>query len=244
KFAVTAEASRWPGLALLTTKTYTAGATTPTTFEIDRVKVEFDLVTGTGAEQRTGIWVKNAAGNYVFFADYLAHDGRNFGWGYNKSVGAADDNATGNAVNIIAFDGGKFDDRAKHRAKIVVNGATAKLYLDDVFGAEVPFPFGTGLTFGFGTYVDETGNVARGHWDNARVLGGEDTSLPPAPIVFQYSRQGQNLNISWTGAGTLQESDSVGATAFWRPVTPPPAGTSHTVAIGSGSAPKYYRVVR
>ena len=49
-----------------------------------------------------------------------------------------------------------------------------KLYLDDVFGVEVPFPFASGLSVGFGAYVDETGNVVRGHFDNARVVTGLD----------------------------------------------------------------------
>lgn len=245
RFAVTAESSLWPGLALLSAKTYKAALTVPTTFEIDRVKVDFDLVTGTGAEQRTGVWVKNASGNFLLFADYLAHDGRNFGWGYNKSVGAADDNPTGAAVNISAFDGGNFDDRGKHRVKLVANGQTVKLYVDDVFGAEVPFPFGTDLTFGFGTYVDETGNVARGQFDNARILGDEDTTPPPTPAVLTVARQGANLTISWTGTGgTLQELETLGTVNAWKAVTPAPVGNTHTVSLSSGAGMKLYRVVR
>ncbi|MCI0534970.1 MAG: hypothetical protein L0Z50_07065, partial [Verrucomicrobiales bacterium] len=130
---VTAESSLWPGFAIYTAQSYAASQTTPLTFEIDRAKLEFVLTTGTGSEQRTGIWVKNAAGNSVFFNDYVAHDGRNFGWRYNKVTGQADDDATGGGVNIASFDGGNFDDRGQHRLKMVVNGATAKLYLDDIF---------------------------------------------------------------------------------------------------------------
>jgi hypothetical protein len=241
KFAVTTENPLWSGLALLTAQTYTAALTTPTTFEIDRVSIGFDLVSGTSAEQRTGIWVKDAAGNFVFFADYLAHDGRNYGWGYNKATGAADDNPTGNAINIAAFDGGKFDDRGLHRVKLVANGATVKLYLDDVFGAEVPFAFGSGLSFGFGAYVDEAGNVVRGSFDNARVLGGEDAT-PPARLTATL--QGANVVVSWTGTGTLQESTNLGNPAAWTPVTPAPTGNTYTVAAAAGGPQKFYRVVR
>src|SRR5262245_18052738 len=84
KIAVTVETINWPGLALFTTSNYTAGATTPVAFEIDRVLHDFVLVTGTGARQRTGIWIKDAAGNFVFFNDHAAYDGNNFGWRYNK----------------------------------------------------------------------------------------------------------------------------------------------------------------
>jgi hypothetical protein len=201
--------------------------------------VSFDLVTGTGAEQRTGIWVKDAAGNFVFFSDYIAHDGRNFGWGYNKSTGAADDNATGNSINITAFDGAKFDDRGKHRLKLVANGSTVKLYLDDIFGAQVPFAGATGLSFGFGAYADETGNVVRAEFDNARILGGEDTS---APARLSVAKQGANVVVTWTGTGALQEADALGSAAAWRAVTPAPAGNSYTVS--PTGTPKFYRIVR
>ncbi len=239
KFVVTVETALWPGLALFTADTFTAAATTPVTFEVDRVSVGFDLVTGTGAEQRTGVWVRDGSGNFVFFADYIAHDGRNFGWGYNKLTGAPDDNAIGNEVNIGAFDGPKFDAGGKHRIKMVVNGATAKLYLDDIFGAQVPFASASGLTFGFGAYSDETGNVVRGQFDNARILGGEDTS---APAKLSVSTAAGKVVVTWTGAGTLQESDAVATPASWKAVTPAPAGTSYSVSP-SGAA-KFYRVVR
>src|SRR5262249_651007 len=227
KIDVTAESPLWPGFALFTAQSHAASQTTPLTFEIDRAKLEFVLTTGTGSEQRTGIWVKNGAGNSVFFNDYVAHDGRNFGWRYNKVTGQADDDATGAGVNIAAFDGGNFDDRGNHRLKMVVNGATAKLYLDDILGATVPFPFGQGLTFGFATYVDEAGNVARGFFDNARLTGDEEACAVTAHLTA--SVQGANVVISWTGTGTLQESDAL--PAGWKDVTPPPTGNSYTVAI-------------
>ena len=175
----------------------------------------------------------------MFFADYIAHDGRNFGWGYNKLTGAPDDNATGNEVNIGAFDGPKFDSGGKHRMKMVVSGATAKLYLDDIFGAQVPFASASGLTFGFGAYADATGNVVRGQFDNARILGGEDTS---APAKLSVSSTGGKVVVTWTGVGTLQESDAVATPASWKAVTPAPVASSYSVSP-SGAA-KFYRVVR
>ena len=53
--------------------------------------------------------------------------------------------------------------------KILANGETVKLYLDDVFGVEIPFAATSGISFGFGTYCDEAGNVAIGYFDNALV---------------------------------------------------------------------------
>jgi len=236
---VTAELSLWPGFAVLSKSTFDAASATPLTFEVDRVGVGFVLTTGTGAEQRTGVWIKNAAGNSVYFSEYLAHDGRNYGWRYNKSVGAADDDAIGIGVNIAAFDGAKFDDRGKHRVKLVANGATVKLYLDNVFGAEVPFPYTTGLTVGFGAYVDEAGNVVSGTFDNASILGGEDLSVPD---VLTARVQGGNVVVTWTGTGRLQQSSAVGAAAAWSDVTPAPTGNTYTTP--ANASPKFYRTVK
>lgn len=236
---VTVESPLWPGLALLTKDTYNATLTAPATFEIDRFLVDFVLTTGTGAEQRTGIWVKNASGNFVFFSDYLAHDGRNYGWVYNKFTGAADDDLTGIGVNMTAFDAARFNDRGKHRMKLVANGATVKLYLDDVFGAEVPFAFGSGLTFGFGAYSDEAGNAVRGQFDNARVLGGEDLSVPDQ-LTAQL--QGANIVVTWVGTGRLQQSSALGAGAAWTDVTPAPTGNTYTTP--ANASPKFYRTIK
>ncbi|MBI2926803.1 MAG: hypothetical protein HYY24_13995, partial [Verrucomicrobia bacterium] len=234
KLNVTAESSLWPGFAVYTVQTYSAGQTTPLTFEIDRVKVEFVLTTGVGSEQRTGIYVRNATGNFVFFDDHVTHDARNYGWRYNKVTGAADDDPTGAGVDITAFNGGTFNDRANHRLKMVVNGATVKLYLDDVFGAEVPFAFTEGLTFGFATYVDETGNVARGYFDNARLTGGS----APTPGRLTAVLQGANVVISWTGAGALEESETL-IPGSWKVVTPAPTGNSLTVSPALGGKRLY-----
>ena len=234
RIAVTAESANWPGLALFTTKTYTAGATTPTTFEIDRTALGFVLVTGTGAYERTGVWVKDASGNFILFSENVAHDGRNFGWRYNKQTGAADDNAIGDGVNIPAFDGPKFDDQKNHRMKIVVNGSTAKLFLDDIFGVEIPFASAQGLTFGFGAYVAAATDIVTGLFDNAKISGG--SSSVPTPTRLSVSAQGNNLTITWTGGGTLQSADTINGAftdvaAAASPYTAPIAGTA-----------KFYRV--
>ena len=66
-------------------------------FELDRIDLDFVLTTGTGSEQRTGVYVRDGSGNFIFFNDYVAHDGRNYGWRYNKSVGDDDDDPSGAA---------------------------------------------------------------------------------------------------------------------------------------------------
>lgn len=239
KINVTAETASWPGLALFTKQTFNPKATEPVTFEIDRSKLDYVLVTGTGANERAGIWVKDANGNFVFFSENVAHDGRNYGWRYNKMTGAADDNASNEGVNIAAFDGGNFDDQGNHRMKIVVNGVTAKLYLDGIFGAEVPFPFSQGLTFGFGAYVAAATDVVTGYFDNAKVSGGSSPIQIPATLTITRSANG--ITISWTGAGTLESTAALGPAANWQAVTPAPTGNSVTLT-GPTTGNKYYRI--
>ena len=231
KIDVTAESASWPGFALFTKSTYTASLTAPVTFEIDRVLLDFVLVNGTGARQRAGVWIREAGGNFLFYNDHAAHDGNNFGWRYNNV-----DNPTDAGVNIAVLDAARFNDQKNHRMKIVANGATVKLFLDDVFGVEVPFPFTKGLTFGFGAYVSAANDVVRGYFDNASITGGVG-STPPGR--FTAAVQGANLVISWTGEGVLQSTDSLSPTN-WQNVTPAPAGKSVTVALQGAS--RFYRL--
>ncbi len=232
KINVTAESADWPGLALFTAETYSASATEPTSFEVDRVRLDFVLVTGTGANQRAGIWVKEPGGNYVFFADNVAHDGRNFGWRYN----VPSDTPTDAGINIPAFDGGSFDNQGNHRMRLTVNGTTVKLYLDGLFGAEVPFAYSQGLSFGFGAYVAAATDIVRAQFDNARITGGAAT-LPPS---LTASLQEENVVISWTGEGVLQSKDALAGQ--WVDVTPAPTGNSLTIPPASQGTAQYYRL--
>ena len=235
---VIAETGGWPGLALFTTDTYSPTATEPVTFEVDRTKLEFVLVTGTGAYQRSGVWVRDRSGNFVFFSENVAHNGRNFGWRYNKQTLSADDNPTGDGVNIPAFDGGNFDNQGSHRIKIVANGSSVKLFLDGILGAEVPFPNSQTLTFGLGTYVEAATDVATGYFDNVRILGG---SVPVGGTMNVARQSDGSVVISWTGAGTLQQNDSA-SPAGWTDVTPAPAGSTYTIAPNSLVQKRFFRL--
>jgi hypothetical protein len=234
KINVDALSATWPGLGLFTAQSYSASLTAPLTFEIDRVLHDFVLVTGTGAQQRTGIWVKDGAGHSILFADNVAHDGDNYGWRYNRVIEAEDDNAGGEGINIAAFDGPGFNDQKSARMKIVVNGATAKLFLNGILGAEIPFPYASGLTFGFGAYVAAATDIVTGYFDNARLLGGEAQVLRVSakPVAA-------GVEIGWTG-GTLQSSESL-SPANWVDVTPAPAGNTLTVNPAQ-AAKRFYRV--
>ena len=151
-------------------------------------------------------------------------------------TGQADDNPIDDGVNIAAFDAANFNDQKNHRMKMVVNGSSVKLYLDGLFGAEVPFPFSQGLTFGFGAYVRAATDIVFGYFDNAKISGGS------APVGGRLTAtvQGAGVVLSWTGEGVLQFTDSL-SPANWKDVTPAPTGKTFT-ATPTQSITRFYRL--
>jgi hypothetical protein len=242
QMAVTAETSEWPGFELTTVESYSAELFSPVAFEIDRVDLGFRLVTGTSAKQRTGVWVRDASGaNYVFFGEFATWDGAAGGWRYNRSIGEAGDTALPAAgVAIPAFNAARFNDQGNHRLRIVVNGETARLYLDGVFGAEVAFPFANNLVFGFGTYVLAATDEVTGIFDNAAVL----TAVETLGTLTASREANGNVVISWQGTGTLQSNSTIHNPAGWSSVTPAPTGNSITIPAAELNQQRFYRLAQ
>jgi hypothetical protein len=240
KMDVTAETAEWPGFALVTTATYSASPTSPITFEVDRVKLEFQLVTGTSAKQRTGVWISDSARTqYVFFNEFATHDGTSGGWRYNRLIGQAGDTplpAAGAA--IPAFAPAAFNDRGNHHIQVIVDGSNAKLYLDGVFGASVPFPVSEGIVFGIGSYVLAATDRVTGTFDNV-VISGTAPSLGSLSAVQQANG---DLVLSWAGAGDLQSAPTLTGPDNWSNVTPAPGGNTYTIAPAAQAAQMYYRL--
>ncbi len=240
QMAVIAETGNWPGFELTTVDSYNAALLSPVAFEVDRADLEFVLVTGTSAKQRTGVWVRDETGtNYLFFGEYATWDGTAGGWQYNRNIGQSGDTPLPAAgVAIPAFNPARFNDQGSHRIRVVVNGAAARLYLDDVFGAEAIFPFASNLTFGFGTYVLAATDVATGRFDNATVLAAVQTLG-----TLTASRQTNgDVTISWQGSGTLQSIPAINDPAGWTAVTPAPTGNSLNIPAAELGQQLYYRL--
>lgn len=228
EITATCTGNYWGGVSVGNTNRYAASATDPVSFEVDRV-----LRSGDGTGIRTSVWIKDASGtNFVFFSD-LSESA--LGWTYNRSIGQTGDNATGGGVDIVAFNGGTFDDLGLHHIKLLANGSTVKIYLDGVFGAEVAFPFGEGLTFALGVYTRAAGDYVTGDFDNVKITGSVP-SLPAGKLTV--TKQGADVSISWTGAGTLQSADTI--TGQWTDVTP---ATNPTVVTKANQGnQKFYRL--
>ena len=239
---VTVTAADWPGFTLWHPNVFSASALSPVAFDIDRTKMEYVLVGGTSAKQLTGIWVKDATTNFVFFSDFGSWDATPGGWQFHRVIGAAGDvpltdpNAAGTYVS--EFNAPQFTDQKNHHMRMVVNGTAVRLFLEGVRGADVPFPFSEGLKFGFGTYVNfgnTNQNVVRGFWDNAVI-----SKPAAAAATLAVALQGGNVVISWTGTGTLESTDSL-SPLQWGDVTPPPVGNSYTITP-TAQTQKFYRL--
>lgn len=173
------EVNYWGGRSIVTVDTYSTSLISPLTIEVDRVSQ-----TGSGTGHRTALWLSNAdRTNYVFFA-YNPAEGTF--WQYNYRVngaGPSDGNGTGIGNRIDAFTGITYDDGANHRMKMVANGQTVKLYLDDVFGIELPFPFTDNLKVEIGSYARMVPDTVEGVFDNVLITGVPSTVAPEAVEV-------------------------------------------------------------
>lgn len=242
---VKCEASNWPGYTVWTKTTYAPSVNSPIVFEIDRAKMTYTLVGGDASKQRTGIWIKDAAGHYVFFSEFGSYNAVLPGWQYHRYIGAAGDVVLGapdtTGTYIAALSAVKYSDQKNHRMRMVANGATVKLYLDGVLGAEVAFPFANGLTFGFGAYANysnSAGNPVQGYFDNAIVQGFP--AAPPSLGSLNVARQANGqIAITWTGTGVLQAGAKL--PGGWSDVSPAPTGNTYTVTPAAQTQ-QYFRL--
>lgn len=238
KMDITAATGNWPGYNLTTVASYDASTTAPVIFEVDRAKLEFALVTGTGAKQRTGVWVSDATGaNQLWFGEYATHDGTAGGWQYNVMRGLASDlPLPGAGMGIPAFTLPKYNDFGNHRMKVVADGTRVHLYLDEALGASVPFPIASGIKFGLGTHVAAGTDRVTGRYDNVVIsVPGEAVGNVAAALDASG-----NVVISWNGSGVLQSANAL--TGEWTDVTPAPEGNTYTIPVGDLTAQAFFRL--
>jgi hypothetical protein len=172
----------WGGSAVATVPTFTASPETNLVFEVTRVN-EF----GIGTASRSAIWITDAERkNFVFFGDNRGEGN----WRYNRKIGATGDNPTGSGTAISAFNVAPYTDGGSYVMKAVVNGQSVKLYLDGIFGAEVEFPFASGIVF-------EMGGYARAVDDSASATFATPSVTAAQTILFTDN------------AGTIQNTSEV-----------------------------------
>ncbi len=162
----------WGGFSLATERSFSASAESPLTFEITRVSDD-----GVGTT-RSAIWITDQTrSHYVFFSHNVVEGG----WQFNRRIGQAGDNPTGSGTNIDAFDA-LDESLGSHRMKMVANGATVQLFLDDQLGAEVDFPLIENIIFEFGVYARAVGDEAIAAFDDLEIRSDLPTGFPCAAL--------------------------------------------------------------
>ncbi|MGV3774696.1 MAG: hypothetical protein ACO1QB_17485 [Verrucomicrobiales bacterium] len=228
EITVTATGDYWGGYGLTTDASYSASLANPLTFEVDRTYLNPNASTGA----RSAIWILDSTGtNWVMFADLIE---ASLGWTYNRKIGQAGDTPTGGGVNMTALDGPTFDDFGLHRVRLVANGSVVRFYLDDILGAEVPFPYSTGLRFRIGSYARATGDVVTSGFDNVSITGTTAVAAPELDIA----RDGNEVVITWEGSGVLEQAEQV--TGPWTTVANAQSGY-RTATTGTA---RFFRLKR
>ena len=216
----------WPGIQLTTTSNFQASLVDPVSFEMDRV-----VHSGAGTGTRSGVFIY-AGTNYVWFGDDV-ESGIN--WGYNWEIGTDTDKPTGSAIPISAFGGDEYRDGGNHHMKLVANGETVSLYLDGVFGTQVPFPFSKSLKFAIMAAGRAEGDTLLVDLDNV-VISGSDKIIARAQMTV--ARQNGDVVVSWTESGTLQQADTL--TGTWADI--PTATSPYVIPANALAAQKFYRL--
>lgn len=87
----------------------------------------------------------------------------------------------------------------------------------------------------------ETIRYTAGSGDFDYLVFVKTAGAPPVggPRITAVTRNGNQLTITWTGGGTLEESSTVGAGAAWTAVAGAGAGTA-TVTVGTGN--RFFRI--
>jgi len=190
EFTGTVTEQWWAGATLRVVPTFTANSETNVMVSVDRVSEA-----GTGSATRSCLWIMDPSRTFfVLFAEDRAETA----WEYNRYIGTSGDSQTGSGNAITKFDtaGSAYMDEGLHRMKAIANGKTVKLYLDDVFGVEVAFPFNN-LVFEIGAAARANNDVADATFDNLRVqtIGATAFSQTAVTLVSGQTASGFTVRI-------------------------------------------------
>jgi hypothetical protein len=219
----------WGGYGLYMRTSFAASLLSPIVFQVDRVGESVTLLGGSGTLEWTGVWITGPDTNYVWFGDYDTHSGQAGGWEYFDSIGATTNSPLA-GVGVVLAPLATLDDLGNHTIKVEANGSVVEMYVDGIYGGSAPFPYTNGISFGLGTYVDTCnnfGSIVWGYYSNVTVSGPQAAQKTLSALSFAKLSNG-SIQITWTGAGTLQSSSSL--TSGWADVTPAPTGTTYTVS--------------
>jgi len=196
----------WPGAALVSKGTFNASSLSPLTFEVTREAFNCDNSTGG----RCGIYLYNEdMSEYVLLND--CSDGGSvegctyYGW-CSSYLANGDTSRRGGTTKVPNMD--DFADKGNHTLKIVANGLTASLYVDGVFGIEVPFKCYTGIRCSLAVFGRYEGDSVTGQFGSAKVIASAEPLADPVNITKQprsfygYAGVGKTYTMNVEASGT------------------------------------------
>ena len=186
EFTGTVSQRWWAGGTLRLVKGFSVSDETNLVVSIDRVSE-----TGVGSASRSALWIMDSTTNkYVLFADVRGEGG----WRYNRKIGEAGDVPTGSGTDIVSMNGGSFDNGLLHRMKVVADGKNVRLYLDDVFGAQVKFPY-KDIVVQFGSYARNTADTAHTIFDNLRIQTVGKAAFSQTKLALTSGQSSSSVSV-------------------------------------------------
>ena len=202
----------WGGAAYYTKEGYKASKLNPLTLIVDRES--FSYADGaTGGRCSIGIGTGDHS-KWVLISESCDSSAYK-GWGWNKLTGAANDKSAGAANVIDAFS--SMTDKGHHFIKLVADGGTVAVYLDDVLGVTLDFPVTEDIHFSFGVYARQAGDNTASTFNNVKIYGTDipapnppeivanpaDVLVAPGqPVSFTVVATGGDLTYTWFKDGT------------------------------------------
>ena len=172
EFSGTVSQQWWAGATLRVVPTFTVSDANQVAVEVDRV-----FEGGVGTASRSALWIMDETQTrYILFADVR----NEAGWRYNRKIGLPGDVPTGGGTEMTQLNDA--EDGGLHVMKAVANGQTVTLYLDDRFGATVPFPY-TNLIFHIGSYARAVDDTAYTIFDNLRIYSIGAATFEPTRLT-------------------------------------------------------------
>src|SRR4029079_6568790 len=125
---------------------------------------------------------------------------------------------------------GPFLDNALHKMKAVADGQTVKLYLDDVFGVQVPFPFNQQV-YAIGSLARANNDIADTTFDNFVVQTVGLEAFAPGSVSLLSGQTVSNVVVRIPAGANSSKAVSVRVTSDTPGVAIPVGAVNGTATV-------------
>ena len=234
--------NHWGGVTYYTVDTFSASPENPVVFEIDRDS--FGYNEGATGARCSFIITTSDLEYWVNFSDSIDGSAGYIGWGSNRKIGQDGDNDGGRAIVFPSLNFSPLNDKGAHTVKIIADGQTATLYVDDYAGTPILFPFSENIRFGIGVFTRAVPDNGWAVFRNASVWTDAESGPVEAPVLAFAIEDGK-LVLRWAvSSNAMLEVSPQASGGLWTHagVAEIKDGTwYYEVPLSSGAG--YYRLV-